>query len=84
MPDLSQLQQELTTFAQVGQAAASPFIKTQSGQATENAVLGEVQLGIAALPVLASLFSSISALFSHVHKTAVAKPTAPVDAPTKS
>lgn len=73
IPDL---QQELATLSQVGQAAASPFIKSASGQATEQKVVSEVNLGIAALPLLGQLFTTIAGLFHHAHAAATAPPVA--------
>lgn len=86
--DLTGIQSGLTAVAQVGQAAASPFIKSQSGKNTEAVVLGETQLFIQALPALYGLFDSISALFKHTHAAVQAqaaqaqtKPV-PVETPT--
>lgn len=74
VPDI---QQSIQGIEQIGVAAASPFIKSPSGQATEQKVLAEVNLGVAALPLLASLFSAISGLFHHLHAQTSA-PVAPV------
>ena len=77
VPDL---QNALAGVSQIGQAAASPFIKSAAGQATEQKVVAEVNLGMAALPLLAQLFSTISGLFHHAHAAATA-PAAPAVPP---
>jgi len=76
-PVIPDLQTALAQLEQVGQAAASPFIKSDAGKATEGRVLSEVNLGVAALPLLGSLFSAIAGLFHHAHAVvSAAKPAA--------
>lgn len=69
---LSPLQQELSAIEQVGVAAASPFIHSSTGQAAVQTAVGEVNLGIAVLPLLGQLFANISALFHHAHAASAA------------
>lgn len=66
--NMDDLQQALKGIAEVGQAGASPFIKSESGKATEAKVAAEVNLGIAALPLLGNLFHALGNLFHHAHK----------------
>jgi hypothetical protein len=65
----------IAALEQVGIAAASPFIHSASGQATEGKVIGEVNLAVAALPLLVSLEQAIVAIFHHAKKAAAAPVT---------
>lgn len=76
-PSIPDLQQQLDTFSKVGQAAASPFIHSASGQATEQRVVSLVNLGIAALPLLGSLLQNIGGLIHHAHAAMVTAATPP-------
>jgi len=79
-PTISDVQQTLQAVEQVSVPVANEFIHSASGQATEEKVLGLTNVGIAALPVLASLFSNVIApafshlgsLFHHAHAAATA------------
>lgn len=75
VPDL---QQELATLEQVGAAASAPFIKSESGQRTAQTVTAEVNLGIAALPLLAQLFTTLGSIIHHTHAMTTAPPNPPV------
>jgi hypothetical protein len=78
IPDL---QTAISGVEQVGAAAAAPFIHSDSGKATEQKVLAEVNLGIAALPLLGNLFTIIGGLFHHAHKVATQPPSPPATPP---
>lgn len=71
------LQQAIGEIAQVGEIAAAPFIHSTAGQGTESKVVGEVNLGIAALPLLGDLFHLIGNLFHHTHKAVAAMTSTP-------
>lgn len=73
IPDI---QTAVAGLEQVAVAGASPFIHSEKGKATEQKVVAEVNLGIAALPLLANLFQTIAGLFHHAHKQATAPPPA--------
>jgi hypothetical protein len=69
---VSELQQDLQAVEQIGVDASSPFVKSAAGQAKVGTAVNEINLGIAALPVLIDLFKSFAGLLSHVHTAATA------------
>lgn len=74
---VSDLQNDLQAVEQLGVIASSPFVKTAAGQAKVGTAVSEINLGIAALPVLIDLIKSFAGLLSHVHTAAIAAPAAP-------
>lgn len=77
---MQELQQALSTLATVAGQAASPFVKNAASQQKAGVITAEVQLGIAALPLFATIFHSIGELFHHTH-TAVTGATTVVSQP---
>lgn len=72
LPAPSDLQNELSAVEQIALAATVPFIKSAAGQQKVQTIAGEVNLGIAALPVFISIFQTFTNLLSHIHTTATA------------
>lgn len=83
-PAITELQTAIRGLEQIGGAAAAPFIKSEEGKATEQKVLGELNLAVAALPFFGNILQgfaqaahSLGSLFHHAHKMMAPPPPPP-------